>query len=199
MQIVNVTNDLLLNPACSADMLRELLTTTLGYSDEAAEKIMAQTLSKAGGVMKTLAHNQARTVIMKKLQDHPELGESYTSGKLRVQFQCLATPEEPKTAQQQEKKSGAPRSSTTGSLRGAYWVKKQRNIDDAGQKEVYDALWSCRSFEEFYAKAPAKSVTRTGRAVTSVNVMGYAIKMGWIVAGEKPQEQEQQAEQQQAA
>lgn len=201
MQVVLVTRNLLESVTCTAEMLRELLTATLGYSEEAATKIMADTLAKAGGVMKTLSHAKARTVLIQKLSQHETYGADFNAGRLRVNLECLATPEEPKA--KQEQKAKAEGSSTAGRTRsdlsGPYYVVKKHVANDEGKDAMRDEIWANSTFEDYFKKAPAKGFTsKTNRPISAAREISWALKMGWIIKGVKPAEEQQQAEQQAA-
>lgn len=70
---------------------------------------------------------------------------------------------------------------------GKYKVAKRPasgsvNGDDAGKWEIWQHVWNCTSFEEYFAKAPAKGATSaTNRIITASMEMNWALKSGWIV------------------
>lgn len=200
MQVVLITRNLLESITCTEPMLLELLTSTLGYSEEAAGRIMAEQLAKPGKAYKDLPHNKARTILIQKLSQHEHHSADFNAGRLRVALNCLATPEEPK-AQQQAQGEQKARTGNMGArktdLTGPYWVAKRKDPQDAGKDLIWDHMWACSSFEEFFKAAPAKGVTKTGRVISAYSEIAYAVKCGWLVRGVKPQAE--QAEQQQAA
>ena len=56
------------------------------------------------------------------------------------------------------------------------------NGDDEGKWAIWQHVWNCSSFEEYFAQAPAKSVTsKTGRVITASMEIAWALKSGWIV------------------
>jgi hypothetical protein len=80
------------------------------------------------------------------------------------------------------KKAGTPRPSK---LAGAYTIIKDgRGSSKARPSAIYDALFSCTTFEEFFAKAPAKEIFAGKLHEQSVNTatasVGYALRNGWI-------------------
>lgn len=83
------------------------------------------------------------------------------------------------------KNNKAGRRATT-KWHGAYEVVKdgRRAGSTDEDSEIFNALYTCSSFEEFFAKAPAKEVLRGKKHENRVNTanasVGYAVKNGWI-------------------
>ena len=66
-------------------------------------------------------------------------------------------------------------------LTGAYKVNKNgaRECENAEKQAMHDAIFSSATFEEFFAKAPAKAVV--GKSIVTPSSMAAAfLKRGWI-------------------
>ena len=196
MQVVIVSRELLFSPACTEAMLDELATVHLGMSAEALGKIKASPLAKGSKDVSKLPTAKLRTILVQKFSQHEVHGADFNAGRLRLPLECLATPEQPKQAQQQQRAAGGAKQAKAGgrpprdTLKGEYWVAKTRNPNDPGKDPIWDQMWANTTFEDYFAKAPAKGVTKTGRVITSWSEMLYAVKCGWIVMGAKPQQQQ---------
>jgi hypothetical protein len=80
------------------------------------------------------------------------------------------------------KPKGAPRAKTT--LTGAYTlVKKGLKATATDPKwEIWTHIYECTTFEDVFAKAPAKVVKTGGKTFASPTTeLGWALKQGWIV------------------
>lgn len=188
MQAIIITRNDILSETVTLDMLREICTKYLDMSAEAVAKTAEQTLNKPSKLMATLSFAKLRTIVDKKLTDSPadELGELYASGKLELEFDCLPDLDignAGKNTKRERKATadGAPKAPRT-KLSGAYDVTKKAGNSEAdeGKWEIWQHVWSCTSFEEYFAKAPAKAVTKTGRVVTASSEIQWAVKCGWI-------------------
>lgn len=199
MQIVTVTKSALFSEAFTIAMLTEVGVRYLGMSDEAIAKTADATLAKASKTMANVSYAKLRTVIATKLGNHPDYNDTFNEGKLELEFDCLPDLDIGKAGanRRTRKASAADKTDTkraTGATprTGAYKVAKRAgNAEaDAGKWEIWQHVWSCSSFEEYFAKAPAKGVTKTGRVITAASEMSWAIKSGWVV----PEAAEQAAE-----
>lgn len=209
MQTITITSDFIFSNACTKEMLFELATSPFcSYSQQAAEKLYGQALKQ--GSTATNRKSQAsgdlpgaklRTCIVNKLQNNGDIAESFKAGAFQFEMQHLAD-EQPQAepepdinaagTNKQRRASSGPRQTATGPLQGAYEVVKKgvkcTEETDAGKWEIWQHVWNCTSFEQYFAQAPAKGVTKTGRVITARSEMQWAVKSGWI----KPVAAEQQ-------
>lgn len=201
MQIVTVTKSALFSEFFTLAMLTEVGVRYLGMSDEAVAKTATATLAKASKTMAGISYAKLRTVIATKLGNHPDYNDTFNEGKLELEFDCLPDLDIGKAGANKRTRKAAPAGDATGTTKrttgatprtGAYKVAKRAgNAEaDAGKWEIWQHVWSCTSFDDYFAKAPAKGVTKTGRVITAASEMGWAIKSGWIV----PEVAEQTAE-----
>lgn len=199
MQIVTVTKAAIFSEAFTIAMLTEVGVRYLGMSDEAVAKTATATLAKPSKTMANVSYAKLRTVIATKLGNHPDYNDTFNEGKLELEFDCLPDLDIGKAgANRRTRKASAadgttPKRTTGATPRtGAYKVAKRAGSAEAdpGKWEIWQHVWTCTSFEEFFAKAPAKGVTKTGRVITASSEMSWAIKSGWIV----PEAAEQAAE-----
>ena len=199
MQIVTVTKSALFSEAFTFAMLTEVAMRYLGMSDEAVAKTATATLAKASKTMASVSYAKLRTVIATKLGNHPDYNDTFNSGELQLEFECLPDLDIGKAgANKRTRKTTSTGEATTKRATGAtprtgaYKVAKRSGSmeADAGKWEIWQHVWSCSSFEEYFAKSPTKGVTKTGRVITAASEMGWAIKSGWIV----PEVAEQAAE-----
>lgn len=198
MQIVTVTKSALFSEAFTIAMLTELGSRYLGMSDEAIAKTAAATLAKPSKDMINLSYAKLRTVLATKLGNSPDYDATFKEGKLELEFDCLPDLDIGKAGanKRTRKTAGDATAKRTPVGRtprtGAYKVAKRSGSmeADAGKWEIWQHVWACSSFEEYFAKSPAKGVTKTGRVITAASEMGWAIKSGWIV----PEVAEQPAE-----
>lgn len=198
MQIVTVTKTALFSEAFTLAMLTEVGVRYLGMSEEAIAKTAAATLAKPSKTMANVSYAKLRTVIATKLGNHPDYNDTFNSGELQLEFDCLPDLDIGKAGANKRSrktttdKTGAKRATGGTPRTGAYKVVKRAGVAeaDAGKWEIWQHVWSCSSFEEYFEKAPAKGVTKTGRVITAASEMSWAIKAGWIV----PEVAEQTAE-----
>ena len=196
MQEVTITRAAITSEAFTLDMLREVAIKLLGKSEEWFTKMAEGTLSKPSKAYANLSYNKLRTTLDKLLTDSPaeEYGELYAKGELTWEFECLPDLDignAGKNNKRERKATDGATKTRASKLAGEYEVvKKAGNAEtDAGKWEIWQHVWTCTSFEEFFAKAPAKAVTKTGRVVTASSEIQWAIKSGWI----KPKAAEQAA------
>ncbi len=91
-------------------------------------------------------------------------------------------------AQQEQPKARAARGAKQ---EGAYHVAKRpgtksTEATDPAKWAIWQHVWECSTFEDFYAKAPAKATRSTGKPITAASEIGWALKQGWIVPGPAP-------------
>ena len=191
MQIVTVTKSALFSEAFTFAMLTEVAVRYLGMSDEAVAKTATATLAKASKTVANVSYAKLRTVIATKLGNHPDYNDTFNSGELQLEFDCLPDLDISKAGANKRTRKTAPAGEATTKRApagrtprtGAYKVAKRSGSmeTDAGKWEIWQHVWSCSSFEEYFTKSPAKGVTKTGRVITAASEMGWAIKSGWIV------------------
>lgn len=201
MQVRTVTKDFLFSNDCTLAMLKEIavhkdfLGQTEAWVDKLASQQMANGSQKKGAKSHAsgdMPYAKLRTVIVQKLQDSPTVGQVFKEGNMQFEFACLQDePPQPDAS----KKAGTARKQAAPKqdLQGAYVVVKKgvkcTAETDAGKWQIWQHVWACHSFEEFFKAAPAKAVTKTGRVVTARSEILWAVKSGWI----KPVQQEQEA------
>jgi hypothetical protein len=179
-------------------MLMELAQHAfVGYSAEAAEKLAAQQL-KGGtrgngrtgkGASEGVADLQApklRNCVVNKLQDSADVGDTFKTGSMEFEFNCLEDLDMGTAGANKTKRASKPRAaSAVGEMTGNYTIVKRTGLKasaetDSGKWEIWQHVWACNSFEEFFAKAPAKGTTKTGRIITARSEIKWAMLSGWI-------------------
>lgn len=176
------------------DMIVDL-ARGLGLSDEYIAKMQAQKLAKSSGGKGGKSSGAAdcpdaklRTIVLQKLQQPNDLVTDFAHGNtFEFEFACLPDdqPEPDINAAGANKQRKARSTGRKQGLTGAYRVAK-RGLkctveSDPAKFALWQFVWECKSFEEYFAKAPAKAVTRTNRIITATSEMLWAVKCGWIV------------------
>lgn len=187
MRKLTVTKALILSEEMTLEMLCEFAIGALHCTQAACDKYASQSLKNASPDVAKLSYAKLRTVILTKLGgDACEHGAFFAAGELVWEFQCLADAEydpevelDMSAAGANTKKAGARR---TSKLSGAYEVVKMRDMSgDEGKQAIWQWIWTCDTFEDFFAKAPAKSFTsKTNRQISAASEIGWALKSGWI-------------------
>ena len=181
MQKLNITKSFILSAECTLEILREVALKCLHCTDAAINKLAGQPLKGASKDVEKLDHPKLRTVILTKFgNDNCEYGAKFASGELFVSIDHLPDLElDMGKAGENTKKTSAKRASK---LAGAYVVVKARDMSgDEGKQAIWKFVWECSTFEDFFAKAPGKSVTsKTGRLITASSEIQWAVKSGWI-------------------
>lgn len=199
MQIVKVTAQYVFSADCTLPVLMELATKYCGYSLEAANKLAKQPLkqgtngsgARSNGV-NNLEAPKLRTVVVQKLQDSNDYGDTFKSNDLQLEIDCLEDMD--------INKAGANKAKTarkaSSKLAGEYVVvKKGLKCDESSDPEkfkIWKHIWECNTFEQYFENAPKKGVTKTQRVITAASEMGWAVKCGWVVP--KAIYEQQQAE-----
>lgn len=174
---------------CTADvtraMLLELATRQLGYSSDAAAELADKTLSRPSKLMAGLDCQKLRTIIIQKLE--PEAG--FNEGEFTFAFTCLQ--DDDLDIGKAGANSGSSRR-VTSKLSGAYHVVRRTtnessNGGDPGKWEIWKHIWECNTFEDFFKKAPAKALKKSGTVITPASEMNYAIRCGMIKVGPRPE------------
>ena len=191
MQIITVTRSALFSEFFTPEMLVELGSKYLGMSDEALAKLATATLSKPSKDLANLSHAKLRTAIATKLGNSPDYGETFNAGQLQLDFDCLPDLDMGKAGSNTRRPSAsgsgkrAPAHSGSVPKEGSYKVVKRPaspsvNGGHAGKWEIWQHIWTCSSFEEFFAKCPAKAVKSDKSIITASSEMRWALKQGWI-------------------
>lgn len=197
MQVKTVTSDFLFSNDCTLEMLTEIATHKdfCAMSQEAVTKLASQQLKNGSQKKGSKSHASGdmpyaklRTVIVQKLQDSPAQGDVFKAGQMQFEFVCLPDMDINSAGKNKAKSSGTKATSTE--LKGAYTVEKKglkaSEETDPGKWAIWQHIWTCTSFEEYFAKAPKKAVTRTNRVITASSEIRWALKSKWI----KPVEQQ---------
>jgi hypothetical protein len=184
MQIVLTTKAAIFSAAFTCAMLKEVATTYLGYSAEAAEELATKPASKPSKDLAKLDCQKLRTIIVQKLEQSPDYGDAFKTGCLELEYTCLADLDMG-NAGANSRRSGGGRKAMGGELKGAYVVVKRGakcTADSDLQKSLlWDIIWNSATFEQVFAKAAPKYITRTGRIITPNSELRWALKQGWIV------------------
>lgn len=198
MQVIQVTANAIFSAAFTVPMVMELAVSPfVGYTQDAAEKLAAQQLAKGSakrGAKSTASGDlpaaKLRTCIVNKLQNNPDINATFAEANgFAFEFNCLEDLDMGNAGANKAKRNtgaGSNNRATKQDLAGAYVVLKQgvkcTAETDAGKWEIWQHVWACNSFEEFFSKAPAKAVTKTQRVITARSEILWAIKSGWIKA-----------------
>lgn len=184
MQTILTTKSAILSASFTCDMLKELATTYLGYSQEAADKMAEQVLSKPSKDLAKLDCQKLRTTIIQKLEQSQDYGDTFKTNELMLEYSCLPDLDMG-NAGKNTRRAGGGRKAAGGELKGAYTVAKRGlkcTVDsDPAKFALWEIIWNSASFEDVFAKADAKYVTTTGRIITPTSELRWAVKCGWIV------------------
>lgn len=189
MQPIIVTKDSLFSEAVTCAMLREMASKLFQMSDEAIEKSASEPLTKGTKHMKELTCAKLRTILATKLANSPddEFGQLWRNGELEVEFDHLPDLDIGK-AGANTKRGGAAGTRPTKLVGEYHVVKKSGTADkDPGKWAIWEHVWACSSFEDFFKAAPAKSTTATNRVISASSEIQWALKSGWIKAGKAEQ------------
>lgn len=177
------------------------LAKGLGMTDAAIEKLSKQQLAKASGNGRKgsngtsdLPDGKLRTVVLNKLSHANDLCSNFTHGSVfEYEFHGAMFPDEKpapdiNAAGQNTRKQRANAPGRVGGVQqtGAYRVVNSKGLkcteaSDPEKYALWQFVWQCKTFEEYYAKAPKKAVTRTNRIITAASEMAWAIKSGWVM------------------
>ena len=189
MQIITVTKSTVFSVHFSLEMLTEVCSKYLKMSDEAIAKLARQTLAKPSKDLRDIPYAKLRTVVATKLGNDPDYADAFNAGQLQLDFECLPDLDMGKAGSNTKRSSGsgkrAPAHSGAVPREGAYKVIKRPaspsvNGGHAGKWEIWQHIWACTSFEEFFAKCPAKAVKSDKSIITASSEMRWALKQGWI-------------------
>jgi hypothetical protein len=198
MQKILVTKSSLQSTVVTRAMLLELAVTKFGYTESAANKLADQKLKTReaqhangdagrGTSSADLECAKLRTILLQKFAaDDCDDGAFFSAGEFYFEFQHLPDLKMG-NAGKNTKGTGTKRAASAprvSKLVGAYEVVKQAGPtadSDAGKWDIWQHVWTCDSFESFFATAPKKGVTTaTQRVVSASSEIGWAVKQGWI-------------------
>ena len=184
MQIILTTKSAIFSDAFTCAMLTELAVTYLGYSAEAAAELATKSASKASKDLAKLDCQKLRTICVQKLEQSADYGDTFKSNELELEYTCLADLDMG-NAGKNTRRSGGGRKAATGDLTGAYTVAKRglkcTAEQDPGKFALWQIIWESVSFEQVFAFADKKYITKTGRIITPASELRWAVKSGWIV------------------
>lgn len=201
--LYQVTKTRILSTDFTMPMLRELAVRYLGMSDEAVTQTANAKLSKGSQDLKNLSYAKLRTVILTKMDNgFAKANPTWEAdGVVELDFECLNPQPEQEPTPEQEPAFGAnkgakatkePKGKKEPAFKGAVPRKGKYKVankpaspsvtgNDAEKWKIWQHVWDCTSFEEYFAKAPAKGQKATGSMISASGEMSYALKMGWIV------------------
>lgn len=196
MKTVNVKYaDFFNNNIVTVQMVRELAAKALNMTQDAIEKLASQQLRKPSGNGRKGSNGatdvpeaKLRTVVLQKLQQPNDYVENFSHGNsFDFEFECFADEQpEPDINAAGQNNAKRQRATRQGSkLSGAYIVVRKDGLrctqeSDPEKYALWQFVWNCKTFEEYFATAPAKAVTRTQRIITASSEMLWAIKCGWV-------------------
>lgn len=190
MKTVIVSKATLFSTLFTRDMLVELAVSAKFYSKEAAEEMADKPLNKPSKTMADLAAPRLRTALEQKFSQSASK-DAYNAGNMEWELESAPEPEvkpEPKPAPDldiNDAGKNAKGKKTASKLTGAYVVAKKASSPsitggDTGKWEIWQHIWTCRSFEEYFAKAPAKAQKKSGTIITAASEMSYAVRSGFV-------------------
>jgi hypothetical protein len=179
------------------------LAAGLGLSPEYIAKVQAQ---KLNGASKSRGHKgvgtdqlpdaKLRTIVLQKLQQANDLVSAFSAPDDAFEYEFTGAmfpdpqpePDINAAGQNKRQRNAAP-ANRSGVQVGAYTVAK-RGLKCTAEQDpekfaLWQFIWDSGTFEQYYAKAPKKAVTRTGRIITAASEMAWAIKSGWVVPSSK--------------
>ena len=190
MRVITISQDFIFSQACTEAMLFEIATHKDfgGLSQVAADKLAKQHLSKPSGGkggksngVGDLPLAKLRTVLVNKLQNNPDIAQVFKEGNLQFEMQHLQEETMASAGANKQRATRQPSSKLTGDYVVAKKGLKCTAETDPGKWAIWQHVWECNNFEQYFAKAPKKGVTRTGRVITASSEMLWAVKSGWVV------------------
>lgn len=197
MQIRKITYaDFFNATVVTTEMVAEL-AKALGLTDAAVQKLLTQKLAKASGNGRAkssgvgdLPDGKLRTVVLNKLQSANDIVTEFSHGNsFEWEFTCLPDvapePDINAAGQNTAKRQRTGGARPNGKLQGGYIVVRKDGLrctqeSDPEKFALWQHVWNCNTFEQYFKEAPAKAVTRTGRIITASSEMLWAIKCGWV-------------------
>lgn len=183
MQTILTTKSAIFSAAFTCDMLKEAATKYLGYSQEAADKLATQSVSKATKLLAALDCQKLRTVIVQKLEQSADFGDTFKTNELELEYDCLPDLDMD-NAGKNSRRAGGGRKADGGELKGAYTVVKRglkcTAESDPAKFALWEIIWNSANFEQVFVTADKKYVTHTGRIITPSSELRWALKCGWI-------------------
>lgn len=199
MQVIKITAAAFLTEAVTCEQVVQI-ALALGMTQTYCDTMLAQSLKGAsrgngragkGGSngVGNLTCAKLRTIVMKKLSEPNDLVSDFATGNgFDFEFTGPSFPDETAAPEQDINKAGANKRGTgaprASKLTGGYVVVKKglkcTAEQDPEKYAMWQHVWNCSSFEQFFAAAPAKAITKTGRIITAASEMGWAVKSGWV-------------------
>jgi hypothetical protein len=201
MQVIKVTSAAFFTEAVTCEQVCQI-ALGLGLTQDYVDAMLAQSLKGAskgnGGKGKggsngvgNLSCAKLRTIVMQKLTQPNDLVSNFAdpAGSFEFEFTGpnfpdLAPEQDINAAGSNKKASGARPRSTNGKLSGAYVVVKCglkcTEQSDPEKYALWQHVWTSGTFEQYFANAPKKAVTCTGRIITASSEMLWAVKCGWV-------------------
>ena len=184
MQTILTTKSAIFSSAFTCDMLIDLAVTYLDYSAEAAADLATKPASKASKDLAKLDCQKLRTICVQKLEQSSDYGDTFKSNELELDYASVADLDMG-NAGKNTRRTGGGRKASTGDLKGAYTVIKRGlkcTVDQDPEKfALWQIIWDSTNFEQVFATASPKYVTKTGRIITPTSELRWAVKSGWIV------------------
>lgn len=200
MQVITIHAATFLSETVTCEQVQQI-ALALGKSQTYIDKMLAQPLKGASvgngrsgkgasSGVGNLSCAKLRTIVMKLLSEPNELVTAWLpNGSFDFEFTGPAFPDEApaddisKAGANKTRTSGTRK--TSGALKGAYRVAKQGlkcTVEQDPEKyALWQHVWNSTSFEQYFAAAPAKAITKTGRIITAASEMAWAVKSGWVV------------------
>lgn len=207
MQIRKIAYADFFNAQVVTTTMVEQVAKALGMTEEAIAKLKAQKLAKASGNGRRGSNGTAdlpdaklRTVVGTKLANKNDLVDGWQQGSVfEMEFHGPEFPDEQPEpdinsagANNARKQRASAKPGTVGGIvqKGAYVVVNCKGLKCTAESDpekfaLWQHVWNSKTFEEYYANAPKKAVTRTNRIITAASEMAWALKSGWV----KPVEQ----------
>lgn len=191
MNTVLVSKDSLFSNLFDCHMLIELAVSAKFYSKEAATDMAYKPLSKPSKVLEGLVCPRIRTALVQKFSQST-YKDSFNAGTMTWDLESAPSPKpEAKAPEAPEMDISSAGKNSKGTKRasklsGAYVVSKRTKVGgptnggDEGMYEIWKHIWNCLSFEEYFAKAPAKAQKKSGTIITAAGEMNYAVRSGFV-------------------
>lgn len=202
MQIRKIAHKDFFNATVVTPAMVVQIAKALGMSEEAITKLQAQKLAKASGGKggrsngaADLPDGKLRTVVATKLANKNDLVDGWSQESFfEMEFHGPDFPDEQPEpdinaagANNARKQRASAKPGNVGGVqqKGHYVVVNCKGLkctaeSDPEKFNLWQHVWNSKTFEEYYANAPKKAVTRTQRIITAASEMAWAIKSGWV-------------------
>lgn len=177
MQTITINEAFINSNECTFEMLLEVAT----HKDYGAISLQdfEKLAAKPNGKKDTLPNSMLRKELIKILKHAETQSAAFNEGNMQFEMQHLP---DPLAALATNKASGRKE---TVALKGAYKVVncnalKCTEATDPGKFSIWKHVWACNTFEQYFAVAPKKATTNTGRLITASSEIRWAVQRGWI-------------------